>query len=299
MNSNLIQVLRYKLQKRVRKLNSIDNNRYELYHYALIQFWNFLHSNAIFKGILEEIDKKNQQHIETADSIINRIDEVVFFENENTEAATAYFVIKKCVGTNKLDIEFNIGCSLFGDFDNKNALSNFQENIVEPFYEFIDEKIDDEKLLLSLLVKYKRRSEWFYRNQLYSLWEHETSHGEKNLALDLYGFLFEQGIEFSIEPSSISGEADLISIQNDKEPLIADAKIFNPESSKNKAYIIRGINQIYRYTLDFNETFGYLIVYNTSKTDLLLNFGMQEQSIPFISLNVLVPDKLDIFFKKV
>lgn len=285
MNSNLIQVLRYKLQKRVRKLNSIDNSNYYHYHFALKQFWNFLQSNSVFKGVLDEIENRYPQCIEDADKIMKASREIILFDNEGEEAAASYFVIKKCIENENDRIEFNIGAMIHGRHDNENALSNFQENIVEPLYEFIDEKIDDEKLLLSILVKYKRRTEWFNRNILYSKWNEETSKGEKILALDLYSYLYEQGIEFSIEPASISGEADLVSIQTDEEPLIADAKIFNPEKSKDKSYIIRGINQIYRYTLDYNEMFGYLVIYNTSQTDFLINFQKSEQSIPCISFN--------------
>jgi hypothetical protein len=285
MNSNLIQVLRYKLQKRVRRLNSIDNSHYAHYHFALIQFWNFLQSHTIFKGILEEIEIKYPACVEDAEKIMKAGREMILFDNEEEESAAAYFIIKKCVNQTNERIEFNIGSLIFGRHDNENAISNFQEAIVEPLYEFIDEKIDDEKLLLSLLIKYKRRTEWFYRDILYTNWEKETVKGEKKLAIDLYSYLFEQGIEFSIEPASISGEADLVSIQTDEEPLIADAKIFNPDKNKNKSYIINGINQIYQYMLDFNETFGYLIVYNTSQTDLLLNFPKSEQSIPCVSIN--------------
>nr|WP_319510192.1 hypothetical protein [uncultured Draconibacterium sp.] len=285
MNSNLIQVLRYKLQKRVRRLNSIDNSHYFHYHFALIQFWNFLQSQTVFKGILDDIENRYYKSIEDAEKILKASREIILFDNEIEEAAAAYFVIKKCIQDDNDRIEFSIGSMIFGRHDNENALSNFHENIVEPFYEFIDEKIDDEKLLLSLLIRYKRRTEWFNREILYSKWKEETTKGEKILALDLYSFLFDQGIEFSIEPASISGEADLVSIQTDEEPLIADAKIFNPDKSKNKSYIINGINQLYTYTLDYNETFGYLLVYNTSQTDLLLNFQRNEQSIPCISIN--------------
>src|SRR6266581_393430 len=64
----------------------------------------------------------------------------------------------------------------------------------------------------------KHRSEWFYREQLWQL-ASESQKGEKLLALDLYAYLYDQGINFSIEPSSLSGAIDLIAAQHTDDPL--------------------------------------------------------------------------------
>lgn len=81
----------------------------------------------------------------------------------------------------------------------------------------------------------------------------------------MYEYLHGCGMEFYIEPTSASGEADMISLQSDsQDPLIADAKVFNPERSHGKAYVIKGVHQLYRYACDYNEAVGYLIIFNTS-----------------------------------
>ncbi|RCV64829.1 hypothetical protein C5S53_06820 [Methanophagales archaeon] len=77
----------------------------------------------------------------------------------------------------------------------------------------------------------------------------------------------------------------MIAAQKSDEPLIADVKIFNPEKGKGTDYIAKGFNQIYLYTLDYNEPFGYLIIYNTSGQDLRFALANQEQTTPFVVHN--------------
>ena len=89
----------------------------------------------------------------------------------------------------------------------------------------------------------------------------ETQKGEKNLALDLYEFLHDQGIDFHIEPHSTSGIPDFVADQVGKDRVIADTKLFWPERSKGKSYIISGFNQAYTYACDYNEPCAYLVIY--------------------------------------
>src|SRR5262249_30550059 len=92
-------------------------------------------------------------------------------------------------------------------------------------------------------------------------------------------------LDFHIEPSSASGEADLVAEQKTDDPLIADAKIYDPVNGKGPAYIAKGFNQLYLYTLDYNEPFGYLIVFNRSDRDLRFALEHQSQSTPFLHHN--------------
>ena len=136
-----------------------------------------------------------------------------------------------------------------------------------------------------MLRRYKHKCEWFQRDFLFKLWSDNTVRGEKLLALHLYEYLYDQGLDFTIEPSSVSGEVDLIAAQKSDDPLIADTKIFNPGSKKGKEYIVKGFNQIYLYTVDYDEPFGYLIIYKISDVDLRFTLANQEQSTPFVVHN--------------
>ena len=57
MDSEYIQFVRYKLQKRLKRLNSAD---FQGFHIMLIQVWGFLQENAITKGILDDLERRFQ-----------------------------------------------------------------------------------------------------------------------------------------------------------------------------------------------------------------------------------------------
>ena len=123
----------------------------------------------------------------------------------------------------------DIGLMKRRETEYNDILEVFKDIFLEPFYDYLDESLDDQGAILALLRKYKHVCEWFRRQKFFGIWESGTARGEKHLALDLYRYLYEQGIEFYIEPSSLSGEVDMISTQIGENRLLADAKIFNPE----------------------------------------------------------------------
>jgi hypothetical protein len=82
-----------------------------------------------------------------------------------------------------------------------------------------------------------------------------------------------------------SGEADLVAAQTEEEPLIADAKIFNPEKGKGRSYLADRFHQVYTYTQDHNQPIGYLVIFNV--TEDKLNFALSDvaQSTPYVTHN--------------
>ena len=210
------------------------------------------------------------------------------FESELEGVGISYFLIERCVGTlsERSDdrIEVQIG-GAYGHHKTGEGLEFFRTYFLEPLYEYIDEQLDDQRALLSLLVRYKQRCEWFNRQALCRAWEADTSKGENTLAFDLYEYLHDQGISFHLEPSSASGKIDIISAQESESPLLADAKIFNPEKGKGKNYLASGFNQLYQYTLDYNEPVGYLVIYKTCEPDLRLALSNRASSVPYVIHN--------------
>ncbi len=280
MDELYIQNLRYKLQKRVRKLNSTG---FEVFHNLLKQFWGFLTNYEIFVGILDDLEHRCQTAKEDADKIVDD-QESLLGENELESAAISYFVIKKCVESDNLHIEHTIGRRYgVGTRQHDEALEYFKDIFLETLYEYIDEHLDDQRAILALLRRYKQKCEWFQRDKLLKIWENDTRRGEKNLALHLYEYLHDQGLQLMIEPWSISGEVDLIAAQDTDDPLIADAKVFTAE--KGKSDVARWFNQIYIYTCDYNKPFGYLIIFKTCERDLRLALTNQTQPTPFAIYN--------------
>lgn len=280
MDQENLQTLRYKLQRRVRRLNSID---FKVFHYSLKQFWGFIQHNPILTSLLEDLNRREPDAKDIAEKIINGNWYVVDTEDKN--AAICFHVLDSCVSSDSSECEINIGHTCCRKINNNECLDFFRTMLIEPLYDYLDEHIDDQRVILAHLVRYKHKCEWFQRDRLYKLWNEEQTKGEKQLVKDLYEYLFDNGVEIIIEPSSASGKPDFISMQAPKDKLIADAKILNPDKSKGKSYIISAFHQIYQYALDYNQPFGYLVIFNTSDQDLKLTFSQQEATVPFVIHN--------------
>jgi hypothetical protein len=281
MNSEYVQNLRYKLQKRVRRLNSTE---FGTFHNALSVFWKFLDSHSIFRGICDDLLARVANANDDALRICEK-QESLLGTTELEHAAMSYCVIQWCIRSVRPDAESHVGRLYVRTSNFTEMIRAFRDQFLEPLYEYIDEQLDDQRAVLALLRRYKHKCEWFAREGIFNRWKDDTKWGERGLAQHLYEYLHDQGIDLHIEPQSASGEADLIAMQKTDDPLIADAKIFDPDRSKGKPYIASGFAQVYRYTIDYNEPFGYLIVYLTGKHDLRFTLKEKVQSTPFIVYN--------------
>jgi hypothetical protein len=257
-----------------------------------MRFWKFLHKNEVFVGVLEQASRLYVAGKDDAARILKG--DALHGCNDDEEVCMAYWVIRSCVESENGKLEISVGRHYGSGNSHDDYLEFFKDIFVEPLYEYIDEQLDDQRAVLGQLRRYKHHCEWFRRNDLLNIFADEKarssepgrkSRGEKQLALHLYEFLHSQGLAFSIEPTSISGEADLVSAQNSDDPLIADIKVFDPQSGKNKSYLVSGFHQIYQYTLDYNESFGYLVIFKTCEEGLAFSSGQQEQSISFVTFN--------------
>lgn len=280
MDSEYIQFVRYKLQKRLKRLNSAD---FQGFHLTLVQVWGFLQENEITKGILDDLERRSAKAESDADITLTGQPRVGTTESEND--AICYWVVKKCATSGKPSIEIEVGMNLTADSKYDACIEGFRLTYVEPLFDYIDEQIDDKRTTLVLLKKFKHRCEWFHRVELFERFRDDTGRGESVLANRLYEYLHDQGIQFQIEPQSASGRIDLISAQSGKDRLVADAKLFNPERGQDRGYIIKGFRQVYDYARDFNESFGYLVIFKTCEQDLAIPTQYQESSIPFITHN--------------
>ena len=144
------------------------------------------------------------------------------------------------------------------------AFEVIRDVVTRDLYEFLDERLDEINAVNGLLRKYKQYAEWFQSSQLRQMaTEHENQRGERALALHLQQYVFDQGVEFSVEPSSVSGEVDLLLRDPSGEYILIDAKYIPLGSSKSKVLrkIAEGFNQVARYCNDYNEPQGFLAVF--------------------------------------
>jgi hypothetical protein len=280
MDSDYIQFIRYKLQKRLKRLNSAD---FQSFHFTLVHSWGFLQSNEITKGILDDLERRSPESEADADKTLGGTPQIGTSEQEND--GLCYWVVKKCALSNEMNIEIQVGFNLAHEGKYDECVERFRQAYVEPLFDYIDEQIDDKRMTLLLLKKYKHRCEWFQRASLLTKCMGETQKGEKTLAYDLYQYLHDQGVQFHIEPESASGRPDLISAQTGKDRLVADVKVFNPERGQTTAYIAKGFRQVYDYMKDYTEPFGYLVIFKTCPEDLSIVTEKQESAVPFVMHN--------------
>jgi hypothetical protein len=277
MESLYLQNVRYKLQKRIRRLNGAD---FDQFLFLLKEFWIFFCESPLLCAMAQELLARVPAYGESVARVCAR--EEIFGENEAESAAIGYGVLE---AYSKCDRPADL-FQFVAIYENDKMLDRFRSRYLDPFYEYLDEHLDDRRYVLYSLLRYKHACEWFRRQRLYVQWEADTRRGEHLLALDMYEYLHEQGIEFHIQPSSASGEPDMISLQSgSSEPLIADAKVFNPERNHGKAYLIRGFHQVFRYACDYNEAIGYLIIFNTSPRPIRFILHEATASVPQIVFN--------------
>ena len=280
MDTNLLQTLRYKLQKRLKRINAADH---QIYHSILAQTLLFFSETPVVKGILDELVHRVPSAQKDSEFLLQG--KLVTGENELEHIALAYALLKRTVTTDKPHAAINLGCRFGGSSKFSEGAQFFTDMFIEPLFDYIDEQIDDRRTVLGLLLKYKRRVEWFRRDELRAKFQADTRKGEKILACDLYAYLHDQGLDFSIEPSSVSGEADMVSAQEGPDRLVADVKIFDPGRGKGTSYLHSGFNQVYQYTKDYNDSFGYLVIFKTCVEDLSVNARDQDAGIPFFAHN--------------
>ena len=282
MQDKFIQAIRYKLQKRVRRLNSAD---YQQFPMLLRVFFQYFNDSPILSGVRDELVARvaGDGVSETIDRILNG--EMLHGTSEAKSAAMGFHLLKKIADQSDEDIIFKIGMKYRPSTKRNDHLELVREVFLEPFYEYVDEHLDDQQAILYFLRRYKHRCEWFHAERLRQAVRHDTHKGEKTLALDLYEYLHDQGIDFHIEPHSTSGIPDFVADQVGKERVIADTKLFWPESSKGKTYIISGFNQAYICACDYNEPCAYLVIFKMCHEGLNFLVPSTQASFPSVTVN--------------
>jgi len=275
MDSQYLQLQRFLLQKRHKRLNSCD---VDLFHSLFVQFWNCLLQHPLFSGILAALDAT--EPLLTEEVELARRGKKPGFTTEKEAIAFTFRLLQymaKQPLSNAKGPEVMLGFAAVSKKDLGDCLDWFRETYLEPFYEYLDEALDGQAAVLSLLLKYKRHVEWFHQEQVREL----AQLGERQVAKHLYAYLFDQGLDFQVEPQSISGEADLVSRQ-----LVLDAKVFDGDSSsRGKRYLIHGVNQLLTYLRDFQQHEGYLAIYKTCPEDLQFSFARQGSPVPYLAID--------------
>jgi hypothetical protein len=289
MHTEYLQSVRYKLQKRIRRQRTAS---IEAYTPALKQLIQFIDSEPSLIAIQAELTARFPDAESVANAIVNdgllRADQAGLIDtainDEGKWAAVGMRVLRgfAALGSAHKVLSFVPHLSSSKIIDHVSAFSDWY---LTPFYEYLDERLDDPQFVLGRLIRFKHLCEWFWRDELLKLSHDESRRGEKRLAERLYEFLYTEGLSIHVEPSSVSGEADMVSSQEGPDRLVADAKIFNPDKSKSKGYILQGFRQVYQYACDYNSAIGYLVIFNTSDKQLRFAVSGEAKPLPRVVLN--------------
>ena len=159
-------------------------------------------------------------------------------------------------------------------------LRDFTEVVVDPLVNYLHDQIDDAGNVLYLIERFKLKAEWFTRNELYSLYQGDTSVGEARLDQELRATLFEGGVDYPFsQPSSPSGKADVVALLGSDDPLVLEVKVFDPDRSKDKSNLRQGFHQVFRYSNDYNQSLGYMVIFNCSDKQLVISSEEEAKAV--------------------
>lgn len=205
-------------------------------------------------------------------------------KTEVEQAALSCHIVQMCAEGEA--IVYNHAVNAYGVPKQQTKQAFFKHLYIDPIYHHLIDCLDTQSFILATLLKYKQKCEWFQNELLFKLWnenKEEVQIEPKYFAPHLFEYLYDNGVNFVIEPRSTSGRVDLLADQIGDERLVADAKIFTNDMGKSN--VAKWFSQIYQYTLDHNERMGYLVIFKVG--DNYLNFSLQEEtpSIPFVTHN--------------
>ena len=259
-----------------------------LYRATYAQFGNQLkflikniENNPQTNGLLNEANQKYEYSQGDLSQIVEqqRRGADIEFESEIHQAAFCHQFLKYMIGVSG---NYNLHNLIFfsgRDFDG--TKTKIVEDYISPILNYLHDKLDKSNSTIYLLEKYKRRTEWFTKKELFNLYNSAEKNYEQILEDDLRLFLFDQGIDYPFStPGSASGRADIIGEIETDDPLVIEIKIFDREKGYGKDRIKDGFTQIVKYANDYSKDVGYLVIYNMDKAELNLNFAENNNIFP-------------------
>jgi len=148
----------------------------------------------------------------------------------------------------------------------------FAEVFLEPLVVYLRSGLEIEERVLSLLSRYKQRSEWFGIDLSMGTGDKEDNiEFEKRLKKDILRYLFDNGIDFSVESQipAGGGKVDILPVLRDWGQLPIEVKVFDGKS-RSRQYISSGLAQAADYARKFNKSSAYYIVFNLQEDSVLI-----------------------------
>lgn len=150
------------------------------------------------------------------------------------------------------------------DYHQYLPLTILREVALDGLAAYFEERIEIGYGLLETALRYKQRSEYFHRKRLRDLADGTAGGltGERALARDLYEYVFDRNLEFTIEEDTGGGWPDLVMRTPTGGFGVLDAKYLKEGTlSAFRNALARGFHQVARYCATKNESWGVLAAY--------------------------------------
>lgn len=260
--------------------NRLYKSVHATYGSQLKYMLDFIQQTPYLRGLVAEMEAQNPgvQWSEAERDRLRGRGEWVMYDIEGEAAKFGYNILRDCAGNDNartyarhVSHESNINA----------ALRDFTEIVIDPFINYLHDQIDEGSNVLHLLEKYKRRVEWFHRDELLARLRADTRQSEDAVEAHLREYLFDQGIDYPFsQPRSPGGRVDVAADIGEERPLILELKLFDLDRSYGKRYIRKGFRQIQTYADDYGQSVGYLVVFNCTPRRIDFRTSASEQLWP-------------------
>lgn len=279
---NYLELHKEKLLGRYeRVLNSRDT-----FLFQLRTFWIFLKDTTLFNSIIDEHLKKYEGSAKKK-AMTFIAEQGVYLNKEDERFAVYCYLIEYVTNTanvDMIDVDNLIRVHGVNPATNLETASYFCEIFLNFFVDYLKDTINERETMLHSLLRYKRDSEWFESTALLKLSRSNSKKAEALLKKSFFKFLLAEGMDFYIEPSSVSGEVDCM-IHNGKNRLVVESKVFTNTKGKDRKYILSGFHQAVTYANNYNESCGYLLIYKTGTTNIKFELKQTDDKIPYLYYN--------------
>lgn len=255
-----------RLRERFRQLYKSD---YQSFGVNTLYFLQWCGSMPVVAGLLDALRRAEQDFDPSAwyKSSVSR-NSVVWPMTEVRRGKAVLWMMEQIASDPENAV--NIAHNFSQDYNVNATLRNFNDVVVEPFIDYLDERLAAETDLLYLLERYKFRVQWFEHQRLWDKYNADTVRGEQGLDEDLRRFLFEQGVDYPFSQiATPAGRIDVAVLDDSDRPLPIEVKLFDGKSY-GSSYLRKGVGQALRYAEDLGQPDSYLVIFNLTDRALEL-----------------------------
>lgn len=251
--------LRPRLRERRDRLYRAGPAEFEL---ELARLLAWLESRPYMAAILREIEAAEVEY----DSWLRALGRRRRFSLPATELERTKICLEICRRGDPDNLTRALTASHFENLDRI-----FVEAFVDPLVNFVEDRLEEGGSILALLLRYKRRVEWFDRERLCRR-ATRSGGGAGLLDTHLRRFLLESGVDYPF--SHPPGAPDAESRLGDDQPLALATRVFEPDAGHDLDGLRDGFARAVELAGRYHRPAGCLAIFNLTPTQLAFRTSM-------------------------